>query len=71
MSHREDIEKITGVPASLLTGNTVEEDLAQAKALMNYKREAERTEPEPEPKTSAQVLGEWFEQQLTVKNYRL
>lgn len=36
---RQEIEQRTGVPASLLTGETVEENIAQAKTLLELKRE--------------------------------
>ena len=36
---RQEIEQRTGVPASLLTGETLEENIAQAKALLAFKKE--------------------------------
>lgn len=55
---KEIIEHHTGVPASLLTGETAEENIAQAKALIAYKRanEAQR------PKSHAEQFKEWFNQ---------
>lgn len=50
------IEQRTGVPASLLTGETAEENIAQAKALLAYKREAEDSRQKD---TQAQ-FAEWF-----------
>ena len=38
---RKAIEEATGVPASLLTGETADENISQAKTLMAYKRESE------------------------------
>ena len=35
---RQEIEKVSGVPASLLTGETLEENIAQAKAMLAYKK---------------------------------
>jgi len=51
------IEEQTGVPASLLTGETAEENIAQAKAILAFKKEneAQRT------KTTEEQLGEWLD----------
>jgi len=66
-----EIEKQTGVPASLLKGETVEENIAQAKALLAYKQEhAEPTAPQ-QPQTPAEQFAGWFEQQLTVQTFKL
>lgn len=43
---RDEVAQTTGVPASLLTGNTVEECEAQAKAIAEYKAQ---TAPNPYP----------------------
>lgn len=53
---KQQIEQRTGVPASLLNGETAEENIAQAKAMLAYKKqhEAER------PKSNAEKFGEWF-----------
>lgn len=42
---KQTIEKETGVPASLLKGETVEENIAQAKALLIYRQTAEAKRP--------------------------
>lgn len=42
---KQTIEQRTGVPASFLTGETAEENIAQAKALLAYKREAQQQRP--------------------------
>lgn len=43
---RDEVSQTTGVPASLLTGNTIEECEAQAKAIAEYK---EQTSPSVYP----------------------
>ena len=53
---KANIEKQTGVPACLLTGETAEENIAQAKALLAYKREAEAQKP----KTTKEQFAEWM-----------
>lgn len=50
------ISERLGVPAVLLTGESAEEDLAQAKAILAYKREQEQTRP----KSHAEQFKEWF-----------
>lgn len=57
---KQEISLKTGVPASLLTGETVEEDIALAKALLAYKREHEAQEP----KSTAQQFAEWTSAQF-------
>lgn len=55
---KQAIEQRTGIPASLLTGETAEENIARAKALLALKkeREAER------PKTAAEQFSAWLNQ---------
>lgn len=50
------IEQGTGVPASLLTGETAEENIAQAKAFLAFKKESEAHSP----KSTAEQFGAWF-----------
>lgn len=50
------IEQGTGVQASLLTGETSEEVIAQAKAFLAFKRERE----DQRPKSTAEQFGSWF-----------
>ena len=57
---KQSIEQRTGVPASLLHGETAEENIAQAKALLAYKRECEQQRP----KTTAERFAEWAGEQL-------
>lgn len=52
---KKEIQTRTGVPVNLLTGETGEEIIAQAKALLAYKREV--TE---EHRTPAQQFADWF-----------
>lgn len=49
------ISKRTGIPITLLTGETVEEDIAKAKALLAYKQEADAKRP----KTAKEQFVEW------------
>ncbi len=57
---KRTIEHKTGVPAYLLKGETLEENIAQAKAILAYKG---ASDPE-EPKAPAEQFAEWFKQQL-------
>lgn len=50
------IEQGTGIPASLLTGETEEENIAQAKAFLAYKRESEAARP----KSTREQFKEWL-----------
>lgn len=61
---KREIEQRAGVPASLLTGETVEENIAQAKALLAYKREYEQQRP----KTTAEQFSDWIGGKLEEKN---
>lgn len=58
---KQTIQQRAGVPASLLTGETAEETIAQAKALLAYKRENEG-----QHETTAQRFGAWASAQLGV-----
>lgn len=55
-----EIEALTGVPASLLTGETAEENIALARALIAYKNESSTTNPQ-EPEAQ---FAEWFKQEM-------
>lgn len=57
---RKTIEQRTGVPASLLTGETPEENIAQAKAMLAYKREYGQQREE----TAAEQFSKWMAEQL-------
>ena len=61
---KQTIEQRTGVPASLLTGETAEENIAQAKAMLAYKRAYEQQRP----KTAAEQFSDWLGGQLEEKN---
>lgn len=50
------IEQRTGVPASLLTGETVEENIAAAKALLAYKREHDKERT----KSTREQFADWL-----------
>lgn len=52
------IEQWAGVPAGLLTGETVEENIAQAKALLAYRRE----QTPKQPQSNEEKFSEWFNQ---------
>lgn len=53
---KQNIEQRTGVPAALLTGETAEENIAQAKALLAYRRQSEAARQ----KTTAEQFADWF-----------
>ena len=55
---KQEIEQQTGIPAKLLTGETAEENIAQAKALLAYKREA------PEDKSPRGQFADWLNARL-------
>ena len=57
---KQTIEQRTGVPASFLTGETAEENIAQAKAFLAYKREYEQQRP----KSTAEQFSDWIGGQL-------
>ena len=57
---RKAIEEKTGVPVSLLRGETAEEVVARAKAVLAYKREHEAQRP----KTAQEQFADWFGAQL-------
>lgn len=61
---KAEIEKQTGVPAHLLNGETVEENIAQAKALLAYKREAE----EQRPKSTREQFKQWLNAQQGIED---
>lgn len=61
---KQTIEQRTGVPASLLTGETAEENVAQAKAMLAYKREY----AQQRPKTAAEQFSDWLGGQLEEKS---
>ena len=54
---RQEIEQRTGVPAALLNGETEEENIAQAKALLAYRKDVERT---TQPDTTAGKFAGWL-----------
>ena len=56
---RQEIEARTGVPAYLLTGETAEENIAQAKAMLAYKREREAQKPQP----AREQFANWYKAQ--------
>lgn len=55
---KNEIEQRTGVPATLLTGETAEENVSQAKALLAYKREYEAQQP----KSAKEQFADWMQQ---------
>lgn len=57
---KQAIVKETGIPASLLKGETIEENIALAKALLAYKKEVNATKPQ----TTAEQFRSWTTQQI-------
>ena len=54
---RQEIAQRASVPANLLTGETVEENIAQARALLAYKRDLEEQE---QPEDTAGQFARWL-----------
>lgn len=66
---RTEISRRTGVPTSLLTGTTVEENIDQAKAILDFKRDfvSRRSTTEPSlPKSPREQFAEWASKTLMV-----
>lgn len=61
---KQELAQRTGVPAVLLTGETAEENIAQAKAFLAYKKEYEAQRP----KTAAEQFSDWLGGQLEEKD---
>ncbi len=61
---KQEIAQRTGVPVILLTGETAEENIAQAKAFLAYKREHEAQRP----KTAQEQFSDWLGGQLEEKD---
>lgn len=55
---KQEIAERTGVPALLLTGETAEENIAQAKALLAYKRDAEADTQRP--RSTTEQFTDWL-----------
>lgn len=60
---KQTIEKQTGIPATLLNGETAEENIAQAKALLAYKREADAQRP----RSAAEQFSDWMNAQQGIE----
>lgn len=60
---KQEIAQRTGVPVVLLTGETAEENIAQAKAFLAYKREHEAQRP----KSHAEQFKAWFNEQYGIE----
>lgn len=60
---KQEINKKTGIPVYLLTGETIEENIARAKAILAYRKEqAEQYEAE-RPKTTSEQFADWMQAQ--------
>lgn len=57
---KQEIAQRTGVPVILLTGETAEENIAQAKAFLAYKREYEQQRP----KSNSEKFEKWAAAEL-------
>ena len=53
---KKEIELRAGVPAHLLTGETVEENIAQARALLAFRKQHDGQAQ----KTPKELFGEWY-----------
>lgn len=62
--YKQIIEARTGIPSTLLTGETAEENIAQAKAILAYKRECDKNNP----KSTRELFKEWIEAGEGIEN---
>lgn len=60
---KQAIEQRAGVPASLLTGETAEENIALAKAFLAYKKEYAAKQP----KSTREQFADWFNKQQGIE----
>lgn len=58
---KTEISNRTGIPAELLTGETAEENIAKAKALLAYKRECSIKKEDGQPKSTKQQFANWMQ----------
>lgn len=63
---KQQIEQRTGMPAALLAGETAEEVVARAKAILAYKRKQEAQRP----KSTKEQFAEWMDARTEEKNRR-
>ena len=63
---KQHIEQRAGVPAALLSGETAEENIAQAKALLAYKKE----HTAQQPKSTAKQFADWIGGQIEESDRR-
>jgi len=64
-SLRDEIAELADIPANLLTGETEEEIIAQAKALNAYRTERQEQTRQKAPQTNAEKFAEWIQSQST------
>ena len=57
---KQTIEQRTGVPAEFLHGETAEETIALARALLAYKRDVEKKADALRTKSTREQFDEWF-----------
>ena len=57
---KQAIEQKTGISAALIAGDTAEEAIAQARAVLAYRREQEGQRP----KSTKEQFAEWFRNQF-------
>lgn len=65
---KDAVERRTGVPASLLSGETEEEVIARAKALLVLKRESAAKALERTGSTTADHFRDWYATQTGEEN---
>lgn len=61
---KRDIERRTGVPAALLTGESAEENEVRAMALLAYRREVTGRNLSRSPQSTAERFKAWFDAQM-------
>lgn len=62
---KKAIEERAGVPASFLTGETLEENIAQAKALLAFKKE--RGNDPQQQRSAKDQFADWLDAQLGIE----
>ena len=67
---KQEIEKRTGVQASLLKGETIEECMSYAKAVIAFRNEHAEKHPEQRQKSTKEQFAEWVRNQDSIQEKR-
>ena len=57
---KQEISNRTGIPVTLLTGETAEENISRAKAMLAYRREHTAKQTAAQPKSAKQQFADWM-----------